>query len=212
MMSLRFLVAALPLSQAADTILGVYMFHRHGDRTSKSTPPTNLTSLGHQEVFDSGTYYRNQYVASGATSQIAGMSSDVVNLNQISVSAPLDTVLMPSATGFLQGLYPPVGNTNFLEQLHNGTNISSPLNGYQIIPIQQTTSGTGTENAAWLQGSSNCANAIVSSNNYFQSPEYMALFNSTQSFYSGLSPMINATFNSSQTNFKNAYTSLSSTI
>ena len=208
MLSLSLLLVACSFSQAADTVLGLYMFHRHGDRTSKSTPPTNLTNLGYQQVFESGSYYRNQYVASGASLQIAGVSSDLVNLNQISVSAPLDNVLMPSATGFLQGLYPPVGNTNFLETLNNGTNISRPLNGYQIIPIQQATTGTGSEDSAWLQGSSNCANAILSSNNYFSSAEYLALKSSTQDFYNGLTPMVNGTFNSSQTSFKNAYTSM----
>ena len=210
MISSLVLLATLPLSQAADTVLGVYMFHRHGDRTSKSTPPVNLTNLGYQQVYASGSYYRSQYVSSGASLQIAGLSPEIANPNQISVSAPLDNVLMPTAVGFLQGLYPPVGDTNFQQQLHNGTNISSPLNGYQIIPIQQATTGTGSENTAWLQGSSNCANAIISSNNYFSSPDYLALKNSTQDFYNGLAPMINGTFNSSQTSFKNAYTSPSS--
>lgn len=208
MFSYSLLLAALPLAQATDTVLGVYMFHRHGDRTSKSTPPANLTSLGYQEVFESGTYFRNQYVASGAASQIAGVSPDIVNLNQISVSAPLDNVLMSSATGFLQGFYPPVGLTNFQETLHNGTNVSNPLNGYQIIPIQQITTGTGSEDSAWLQGSSNCANAIISSNNYFSAAEYVSLENSTQGFYNGIIPMVNNTFNSSQISFKNAYLSL----
>ena len=201
------LLAVFPLFGAADTVLGVYMFHRHGDRTSKSTPPSNLTSLGYQEVFDSGTYYRNQYVVTGSQLQIAGISPDVVNLNQLSVSAPLDTVLFPSALGFLQGFYPPVGSSSFQSTLHNGTNVSNPLDGYQLIPVQTATTGTSSENTAWLQGSSNCANAIISSNNYFASSDFMSLLNSTQGFYNGLSPMINSTFNSSQTSYKNAYTS-----
>lgn len=87
----------------AETILGVYIFSRHGDRTAKATPPSNLTDLGYQEVFTSGTYFRNRYVASNATSQIAGISSDIVALSQIAVSAPEDNVLMSSATGFTQG-------------------------------------------------------------------------------------------------------------
>ncbi|KAI7118253.1 hypothetical protein KC352_g33600, partial [Hortaea werneckii] len=55
--------AALPAAWAQtnsdETILGVYMFHRHGDRTAKATAPANLTTLGYREVYTSGSYYRN---------------------------------------------------------------------------------------------------------------------------------------------------------
>lgn len=190
-----------------ETVLGVYIFSRHGDRTAKSTPPTVLTDLGYREVFTSGTWFRNQYIASNASSQIAGIESDLVNLAQLAVSAPLDTVLMPSATGFMQGLYPPVGSQQGSNMLRNGSTVQTPLDGYQIVPIQQTTSGTGSETSAWLQGSTNCANALKSSNSYFTSDEFNAFLQSTQEFYNGLGPMINGTFNLSTTSFKNAYTS-----
>ena len=197
-------LALLPFSQAAETVLGVYIFSRHGDRTAKSTPPTNLTDLGYEQVFTSGTYFRNRYIASDASSKIAGISSDLVNYAQIVASAPLDTVLMPSAQGFLQGLYPPAGTISS-ETLRNGTTVESPLNGYQLIPIATVSSGTGSENSAWLQGASNCENAIVSSNEYFSTPEYKSLLNSTADFYSGLVPIVNNTFTADYTTYKNAY-------
>ena len=196
---------ALPLSHATETILGVYIFSRHGDRTAKSTPPANLTELGYQEIFTSGTYFRNRYVSSNATSRIAGINSDIVKQSQITTSAPLDTVLMNSAQGFSQGLYPPVGSTLGSNPLRNGTTVQTPLNGYQLIPIQTVTSGTGSEDLAWLQGSSNCAKALVSSNNYYTSSDYMTLTDSTADFYKSLSPMVNQTFGPNDINFKNAY-------
>jgi hypothetical protein len=209
MKSQLLFLACSPLSVSAQTVLGVYIFSRHGDRTAKAPGNTRLTSLGYQEVFQSGTYYRNRYIAGNASSPIANISSDTVTLSQLSVSAPWDNVLMSSATGFLQGLYPPVGSSVGVEQLHNGSRVSNPLNGYQIIPIAQAATGTGSEDSAWLQGASNCANALISSNNYFDSEEYLALLSSTQDFYTGLTPMINNTFSSSQISFKNAYTSKS---
>ena len=201
------LALAIPFSHAAETILGVYIFSRHGDRTAKSTPPANLTDLGYQEIFTSGTYFRNRYIASNATSRIAGINTDLVKQSQITASAPLDTVLMNSAQGFLQGLYPPVGTTLGANTLRNGTTLQTPLNGYQLIPIQTVTSGTGSEDSAWLQGSSNCAKALVSSNNYYTSLSYMNLLNSTADFYKSISPMVNNTFSPSDISFKNAYTS-----
>src|SRR4051794_3220243 len=99
------------VANCQETVLGVYIFSRHGDRTAKSTPPTNLTDLGYQEIFTSGTYFRNRYITQGSSSRIHGMNSDLVKLSQITVSAPLDTVLQNSALAFTQALYPPVGET-----------------------------------------------------------------------------------------------------
>ena len=204
------LALSMPLTQAAETILGLYIFSRHGDRTAKATPPTVLTDLGYREVFDSGTWFRENYIVGGSPKQIAGIETDLVKYSQLAVSAPLDTVLMPSAQGFMQGMYPPVGPTLGSIQLRNKTTVEAPLNGYQIIPIQQVTSGTGSEDQAWLQGSSNCNNAVLSSNEYFMSPEYMALLNSTKDFYqNNILPSVNATFNSTKTTFFNAYSRMS---
>ncbi|KAM0797555.1 histidine phosphatase superfamily [Usnea florida] len=201
---LLFTLLHLPLTQAAETVLGLYIFSRHGDRTTKAYPPTKLTDLGYSEVFSSGTWFRENYI--NGSSPINGIEPNVVKLSQISASAPMDTVLMPSTQGFLQGLYPPVGATLGSQTLGNGTVVTAPLDGFQLIPVQTVTSGTGSEDSAWLQGASNCAKAEVSSNNYFSSPEYMALLNSTQAFYSSILPTVNTTFNGSQTSFSNAYT------
>lgn len=194
------------VANCKETVLGVYIFSRHGDRTAKSTPPANLTDLGYEEIFNSGTYFRSRYITEGAPSKIHGMNTDLVKESQITVSAPLDTVLQNSALGFTQGLYPPVGPILGSNTLRNGTVVQSPLNGYQLIPIELVSNGGGSENDAWLQGAQNCANAEISSNSYFTTPEYMATLNKTQSFYNGVAPMVNRTFSPKQISYANAYT------
>jgi hypothetical protein len=78
------LLASLASSTvSAETVLGAYIFSRHGDRTAKSTPPTVLTDLGYQEIFTSGSYYRSRYVASDASRKIHGIASDIVKLSQM---------------------------------------------------------------------------------------------------------------------------------
>lgn len=198
---------ALAQTESNETVLGVYMFHRHGDRTAKSTPPANLTDLGYLQVHTSGDYYRNRYISSDATYKINGINSDIVKQSQIAVSAPDDVVLQSSAMGFLQGLYPPVGGALGSATLRNGTNVTSPMNGYQLIPVELVSTGAGSEDAGWLQSTSNCAKATISSNNYFESESYMNYLNSTREFYDMLLPVINGTFNASMDSFKNAYTS-----
>ena len=201
-------LAVVPCCHAAETVLGLYIYSRHGDRSAKATPPTYLTDLGYREVFDSATWFRNQYISSEATRRVQGLNADVVRLSQIAASAPLDTVLMPSAQGFLQGLYPPVGSQLGSQILRNGTRVETPLDGYQLVPIQTISTGAGSEDSAWLQGSSNCANALVSSNSYYISSDYMTMSNSTKDFYARLQPVVNVTFNSTQNTFRNAYSGM----
>jgi hypothetical protein len=191
----------------ADQVWSVYMFHRHGDRTAKALPPASLTLLGYNEVLASGTYYNSRYVSGTSDMQIQGISDTTVKNSQISVSAPVDVVIQSSAEAFLQGFYPPVAGLT--QTLANGTMVTSPMAGYQLIPVQVTSSGAGSENNAWLQDASGCGNAIISSNNFFSSPDFKTLNTSTLDFYQRLDPVTTPTFASSYMNFKNAYSSKS---
>jgi hypothetical protein len=200
------LAALAATASAQETVIGAYIFSRHGDRTAKSTPPANLTDLGYEEIFTSGTWFRNRYISGTESTHIHGMNTDLVKQSQITVSAPVDTVLQNSAMAFTQALYPPVGETLGSQALRNGTVVQTPLNGYQLIPVQVVSTGANSENSAWLQGSTNCANAQTSSNNYFMSEAYNTTLSNTRSFYSGVYPMVERTFAQNATNFKNAYT------
>ncbi|KAF7718217.1 Uncharacterized protein PECH_006171 [Penicillium ucsense] len=188
----------------AERVLGAYIYARHGDRTAKVLGNTQLTNLGYREVFDAGSFYHDRYVAAGSDKQIEGISPVIVNPAQISASSPTDAVLQNSATGFLQGVYPPAGSSAN-QTLANGTTVDSPLQGYQLIQIAATSSSNSNEGQTWLQGSSECNKATVSSNNYYVSTAYETMLQSTKSFYQSLSPLINSTFSPSQMSFKNAY-------
>ncbi|KAI1436607.1 phosphoglycerate mutase-like protein [Xylaria sp. CBS 124048] len=200
-------LATLPLVKA-ETVLGVYVFSRHGDRTPKILAPANLTSLGADEVFASGSFFRDRYVASNAASPIFGLSHDVVALDQLSISAPVDNVLQNSAQAFAQGLYPPAGNAAS-QELRNTSFTDFPLGGYQYIPVNtpaNSVSSSGSENAASLQSGSKCTNAVISSNNYFKSSEYQTTFAQSSNFFTSLLPVINSTFAPANATYKNAYT------
>ena len=214
MLIIRFFVLAiLPLIiNAQETVLGVYIFHRHGDRTTKSYPPTHLTDLGYAEVFQSGSFYRSRYIDSNATNPIFGIASDLVKDSQLSVQTPIDTVLQNSATGFLQGLYPPVGAALGSQALANGSTIEAPLGGYQLIPVSvlaPTSPVSQPGDSVWLEGTSGCQNAIVSSNNYFLSQDFKTMSNMSAAFYQTILPVINNTFTSATDIYKNAYASKS---
>lgn len=187
-------------AEAAETILGAYIFHRHGDRTPKALAPTNLTALGYEQVYTSGSYYRSRYLT--GDNKIRGMNEDTVKLSQLAVSSPVDNVLQNSAMGFLQGLYPPVQT---VQTLANGQDVQAPMDGYQLIPVNTIATGAGSEDSGWLQDASSCQNAKTSSNSFFDSKEYKDLAGSTKDFYSSLVPSINNVIAADQVTFKNGY-------
>ncbi|KAJ5216026.1 uncharacterized protein N7498_002433 [Penicillium cinerascens] len=189
----------------AERVLGAYIFQRHGDRTAKALAPTELTDLGYTEEYKSGNFFNNRYISSSSAYQIEGISPKIVNLNQIAASAPEDNVIQNSGQAFLQGLYPPVGSAAN-QTLRNGSTIYSPLNGYQLIPMAEVNSGSDSEDNTWLQSTSACANAEVSSNNYFYSAAYKELLSSTKTLYQSLAPLVGSIMKVSQLNYKNAYT------
>lgn len=205
------LSAILPLVHAED-VLGVYVFHRHGDRTAKAWKPVNLTSLGAEEAYSSGEAYRTRYVDSRADRKIVGLSSDIAVLSQLAITSSVDDVLHNSAVTFLQGLYPPTDAAT--EMLANGTEVESPLDGYQYIPVNAVEDAATSEKAesnSWLQGDSGCGNAEVSSNSYFDSDAYASMHADTDDFYQRLLPVINGTFDEKDANYENAYSSKSLT-
>jgi hypothetical protein len=187
-------------AEAAETVLGAYIFHRHGDRTPKALAPTNLTALGYEQVYTSGQYYRSRYLSGDA--KIRDINEDTVKLSQLAVTAPVDNVLQNSAQGFLQGLYPPVQT---VQTLANGKSVQAPMDGYQLIPVNTVQTGAGSEDAGWLQDASTCQNAKTSSNSYFQSKEYMDLQVSTKDFYAGIVPAVNDVISADQVSYKNGY-------
>lgn len=205
--NLLLALVAVPMgSVSAEKVVGAFVLARHGDRTAKVFGNTLLTDLGYQEVFQTGSFYHDRYIAPDSPLQIEGISQPIVNQAQIHASAPAaDEVLDNSAVGFLQGLYPPVG-TSASQTLRNGTTVHSPLNGYQLIPLSLVTQGSGPENSEWIEGVNGCQTAVVSSNRFFSSSLYRDLLDSTKGFYQSLSPILSSAFSKDQMTFKNAYT------
>ncbi|KAF1838995.1 phosphoglycerate mutase-like protein [Decorospora gaudefroyi] len=193
-------LSMLAAAEAAETVLGAYIFHRHGDRTPKALAPTNLTALGYEQVYTSGQYYRSRYLS--GDSKIHGINEDEVKLSQLQVQAPVDNVLQNSAMAFLQGLYPPYQT---VQTLASGQSVTAPMDGYQLIPVNTISTGSGSEDSGWLQDASSCVNAEVSSNSFFNSEEYSKLASNTEDFYSSIVPSINRVISDDEVTFKNAY-------
>ncbi|KAM7207152.1 Histidine phosphatase superfamily [Naviculisporaceae sp. PSN 640] len=201
--AILLLLSCLQLG-AGQTVLGAYIFHRHGDRTSKSLPPVLLTPQGADQSRRSGAWYRHRYVAGNASSKIHGISSDIVDLSQISAASPVDDILQSSAQAFLQGLYPPVSNRSS----DQSAGVDALLDGYQFIPINiegPSTNNPNSEANMWLQSGSACPRALQSTKSYFESSDYLAKLKDTKDFYEALLPVYENTFPRDEASFEQAY-------
>ncbi|OJJ62416.1 hypothetical protein ASPSYDRAFT_109831, partial [Aspergillus sydowii CBS 593.65] len=180
--------SALVSSVGAETILGVTVYTRHGDRSSKHYPGYMLTNLGLQQNFQVGSDYRDLYVSSDSSKQILGISESKYVPSQIFASAPDEPVLLNTATAFLQGLYPPLDASISSQSLNNGTNYTNPLDGYQYVVLH----GEEKESpdTIWIKGDDECPAFTEAMDTFPESTVYQERLESTRSFYQQFWPDI----------------------
>jgi hypothetical protein len=84
--------AGLVAAQTDSEVVAVFLLGRHGDRTSKIAGigiegASVLTTLGKNEVFESGTFFQNLYLNSSSPDYIQNVSASYI-IPQIYASAP----------------------------------------------------------------------------------------------------------------------------
>lgn len=200
-------------SAADDTILGAFIFGRHGDRLTK--PTSTLTTLGAHQLLSSGQFYHARYLDPESSLHIEGLNL-TYHESQLSAQAPNSGVIQMSQWAFFQGLYPPLNTLKGLsaeisenevislsESLANGTDLDAPLEGYQYV-VSQGVDEDAPANI-WIKGDESCPNFDASSQRYYQSSEFKTLNESTFDFYQGLSSIVAGGIPKAKLNYANAY-------
>jgi hypothetical protein len=215
-----FVFTSLQAGQSvAQTVLrehiwSTVIYTRYGDRTPYILPTANtLTPLGATQLYRAGNRFRDRYLASAPSNGntvIQGISSFQLDNDQVSVISLNDQFIVASAQAFMQGLYPPLmasSNATFINgqsQLANGSNIVSPLDGYQYPQID--TASPLDLNSIWIMGATNCPAYSASRTEYFSSAFYNNLLDTNREFYQRLQPtLLNGIFANSSVNYLNAY-------
>lgn len=116
---------------------GVVVLARNGDRSECYQHPvtykpstTESTPLGEVQAHKLGSTLRDIYFNPESSSQIQGVSTEIVNLKEVHVRVKVGgegASVFDSATATLQGLFPP--NPKNQITLANETTIVAPLNG-----------------------------------------------------------------------------------
>ena len=138
-----FLSLPLAIAQQDDTRYTVWssvIFTRTGERTPTflGDIPTQLTTLGAQQQYQNGQFFRSRYLTSmGSTNGVDGapismMSPSIPDVRQVFVAALDQQYTIASAQAFMQGLYPP------FQLVNNG----STQEEAQIDPLGMLANGT----------------------------------------------------------------------
>ncbi|KAH7148319.1 histidine phosphatase superfamily [Dactylonectria macrodidyma] len=179
-------IGGLAATAAAETIHGAVVFSRHGDRTTKWYGAQSLTSLGAEQNYQVGSEYRNRYLEADSDFQILGISEDKYVSSQLFASAPDQGILMNTATAFLQGFYPPLGEIApeiASQTLNNGTNSTSPIDGYQYVVLHGI--NDNSPDTIWIKGDDSCPAYKNASKSFAKSDEFQERVDATSDFYAG---------------------------
>ncbi|KAI9154929.1 Prostatic acid phosphatase [Paramyrothecium foliicola] len=206
--SLVSVLSVLASTAAAETVHGVVVYSRHGDRTTKHYGAQALTNLGARQNFQIGSAYRARYLSADSDTQILDISEDQYVKSQVYASAPNQAILANTATAFLQGLYPPLTDLDAEiagQALNNGSESVSPLDGYQYIMLQGQSDKS--PDTIWIKGDDGCPVITKASKDFEDSEEFQQLMESTSDFYSGFYDVLEPVYDYRPENmtYKNAY-------
>lgn len=116
---------------------------------------------------------------------------------------------MNTATAFLQGFYPPLGEIApeiASKTLNNGTNSTSPIDGYQYVVLHGI--NDNSPDTIWIKGDDSCPAYKNASKDFEDSDVYLERMNATSDFYAGFYDVLSdGVYNLKPANmtYKNAY-------
>ncbi|CAL1713509.1 unnamed protein product [Somion occarium] len=175
-----------------DKILGIVVIARHGDRQgfyqdpdSYTASATSITPLGEKQESQLGSLLRSLYLDASSPTYIQGISNSTSLFQQSQVAVRADAggeggVIFDSAVALLQGLWPPTPLSSTI--LANGNNITSPLNGYQFVPIESVEPNEDVS----LEGFTSCNTLNDHIAAFYDSPAFLEKANQSASFLSQL--------------------------
>lgn len=188
-----WLHASIPVTaqEYTEKVWGVFAYTVHGDSTPNvlaEAHPKFLSDYGANQLAAAGAAFRERYLSSGGSinvsdSAIQYLSATVLDSKDIDVFATTDQFVIASAQAFMQGLYPPLGQSGLAPSDTTGNSSSdfSPLDGYQYPQI--VTLGKGDPQSVMLAGQGNCPMHQVAESEYRNGDYAQGITEITDAFY-----------------------------
>lgn len=175
-------------------IWGVFAYTVHGESipTVLTVSPGSkvLTEYGANQLQAAGSSFRDRYVPTldGNSSETAIMylTPGSLNAEDVDVFSMADQYVSASAQAFMQGLYPPLGDSIITSSdlTSNATTDMAPLDGYQYAHI--VTLGEADPSSVMVDGSAQCDMHQTAESEYKDSSDAMRITMESVDFYVGL--------------------------
>lgn len=125
--------------------------------------------LAQSQEYDLGQFLRNTYLNPQSSSYVQGINTDVVDVDQLYVRADAGggDVILDSAYALMQGLYPPTPESTIT--LANGQVATSPLGGYQYVPVESLEYWQAPSLTSWMECNVCPVNLLSEVNNLYLS-------------------------------------------
>ncbi|KAF4554763.1 Hypothetical protein D9617_3g018310 [Elsinoe fawcettii] len=184
------------------TIWSSFIFVRTGERTPSiltSISPT-LTSLGAQQMYSAGQFFRSQYLQQGSASRMQELDEESPRTDQV-YSLTLDSqYTSASIQSFLLGMWPPNENATadtegIPNQLVNGTIIQNPQGGMNLPRI--STAGVQDFDSLYVGGDIACPGFGRYASNSVSPSTRERLVQESQDTYDSLAPILDPVLNRS---------------
>ncbi|KAF7596326.1 hypothetical protein BBP40_002070 [Aspergillus hancockii] len=212
-------VLRVSLASAQDLkeqVWAIFAYSLYGDSIPSVLPrPKALTPYGASEMYAAGSFFRDRYVAihandSTPSTRIRNLSPYLIDAEEVDVLSTSDPSVIASAQAFMQGLYPPLGDsfntTTYFDssfQLANGSLATAPLGGYQYPQI--VTLDLADPRSIKLDGQIDCLMHQVDNSEYKFSPEAQQTKQDSAAFYSKIYPLsLSGVLDPSSANYENA--------
>jgi hypothetical protein len=188
-----WLQASLPVTaqEYTEKVWGVFAYTVHGDSTPNvlaEARPRFLSDYGANQLAAAGAAFRDRYLSSGegftvSDSAIQYISASVLDSKDVDIFSTTDQFNIASAQAFMQGLYPPLGQSGMAPS-DTGGNTSldvSPLDGYQYPQI--ITLGNGDPQSVMVAGQADCSMHQVAESEYRNGDYAREITEITDAFY-----------------------------
>ncbi|KAE8149147.1 histidine phosphatase superfamily [Aspergillus avenaceus] len=200
-----------------EQVWAVFAYNLHGDSIPSALPrPKVLTPLGANEVYATGSFFRDRYVAihgndSRPNTRIQGLSPYLLDNEDVDVVSTTHPTGVASAQAFMQGLYPPLEKTlnaktyfDSSYRLANGSLVTAPLGGYQYPQINTLDTAVDPRSIK-VEGQTACSMHQVANTEYKSSPEVQRIKQDSAAFYSKIYPQVlSGVLDRSSANYANA--------
>ncbi|KAJ6264930.1 hypothetical protein Dda_1083 [Drechslerella dactyloides] len=204
-----------PVIASNGTVLAVFMYHNHCDRTSLYNTQGSYTggsfgAAGATMCFTDGMFYWNKYLKADSDLKIYG-TTQIYNQDYVNVEVPNVDIAIQSATSFMQGVFKPVDMASTVTSgpdmlaADNSTFMNGPLSGYQYTPVT-TYRSTDPQSVYLASTLLQCNNQRLSTDLYYGSEDYKNAYLESIDFLNSLyEPYFAGVFTKDQIIYYNSY-------